>query len=89
MIIITKTWGLCNIAGLSASIYLSKYFLKTVWCFQESQSDEEIEMCLTSIDDLFDNENDNVEIQEEQRILEAVNAQNVRIFILGNNKNNY
>ena len=46
-------------------------------------------MCLTSLDDLFDNENDNVEIQEEQRILEAVNAQKVRIFILSKNKNDY
>ena len=45
-------------------------------------------MCLTSIDDLFNNENDNVESQEEQRILEAENAQNVRILILSNNKSN-
>ena len=45
-------------------------------------------MCLTSLDDLFDYENDNFEIQEEQRILEAENAQNVRILILSNNKSN-
>ena len=42
--------------------------------FQESESDVEIEICLTNIDDVF--ENDNAECQETQSVLETDNEDN-------------
>ena len=56
--------------------------------FQESESDVEIEICLTNIDDIFENESDNVENQETQSVLETdnedINGQSVRILISKN-----
>ena len=40
-------------------------------------------MCLTNKDDLFDDKNDNVESQEEKRLLEPENEDvNVVIFLI-------
>ena len=63
-----------------------KDFIWNIWLFQESESDVEIEICLTNIDDVF--ENDNAEYQETQSVLETDNednnAQSVRFWISKN-----
>ena len=63
-----------------------KDFIWNIWLFQESESDVEIEICLTNIDDVF--ENDNAECQETQSVLETDNednnAQSVRFSISKN-----
>ena len=60
-----------------------------VYLFQESESDDvEIEICLTNIDDIFENESDNAECQETQSVFETdnedINTQSVRFLISKN-----
>ena len=76
-------------SGLGLNCFESCFEIH-IWLFQESESDDvEIEICLTNIDDMFENESDNVENQETQSVLETddedINAQSVRFFILSKN----